>query len=150
MPKGKDTVRRTCPHCGKVGRSGGIGTHMKRCGDKEDKLFWSYVNKTGPGGCWLYEGTISFEGYGYVGRLLNGVRRQEQAHRHAWVLLGGTIPEDKCLLHRCDVRNCVNPTHLYLGDRIDNARDMMERGRKHHRYTPINELLWPQLSRRVK
>lgn len=118
----------TCPTCKiEFPRSAGKGTHLKWCGQREEH-FWSKVNKTPT--CWLYEGTISFEGYGYVNIGTAGVRRQQwQAHRFAWTLLNGPIPEGGCLLHHCDVRNCVNPAHLYIGDRKDNARDRFVRKR---------------------
>jgi hypothetical protein len=142
---------RTCRYCGQVGHPGAIGTHESRCGDKEDHLFWSQVNKEGEGGCWLYEGTISFEGYGYVNRGGSGPnRKQYQAHRYSWYIAKGPIPDGKFLLHRCDVRNCVNPAHLYLGDHQANAEDRQKRGRSRHRYTPQDQLLWPSLSRRFK
>ena len=119
----------TCPKC-KVTfpRAGGKGTHLKWCGKREEH-FWGLVDKDGPNGCWLYTGTISFEGYGYV-NIGAGVRRKQwQAHRFAWSLLKGPIPAKGCILHTCDVRNCVNPDHLYLGDRLDNARDKIARRR---------------------
>jgi hypothetical protein len=119
----------TCPKCAKAFPNGfGKGTHLKWCGKREEH-FWSLVDKDDPNGCWLYKGTLSFEGYGYV-NIGAGVRRKQwQAHRFAWSLLKGEIPAKGCILHTCDVRNCVNPEHLYLGDRKDNARDKIARRR---------------------
>ncbi len=120
----------TCPLCKTPFENGhGKGTHMKWC-QRREEFFWSKVDKTDPNGCWLYKGTISFEGYGYV-NIGNGVRRKQwQAHRFAWNLLKGPIPKGLCVLHTCDVRNCVNvEQHLYLGNRKDNARDKQLRGR---------------------
>jgi hypothetical protein len=51
------------------------------------------------------------------------------AHRVAWVIYKGSIPEDLWVLHTCDNRRCVNPEHLYLGTRADNELDMVSRGR---------------------
>ena len=117
----------TCPKCGEtLPKSGGKGSHMRWC-DRREEHFWSKVEKSD--GCWLYHGTISFEGYGYV-NIGSGIRRKQwQAHRFAWSLLKGPIPENGCVLHTCDVRNCVNPDHLYIGDRKDNARDKYRRQR---------------------
>lgn len=119
----------TCPKCHQhLTSPGGRGTHQRWCGRREAH-FWSKVDKNGAGGCWLYLGTISFEGYGYV-NIGAGVRRKQwQAHRFAWSLLKGELAGGACVLHTCDVRNCVNPEHLYIGDRLANARDKIRRRR---------------------
>lgn len=109
--------------------------------------FWSKVEKSD--GCWLFKGCIGHEGYGSFAYGDGPQRKQFQAHRFAWILTNGSIPGDKLLLHHCDVRDCVNPDHLYLGTRVDNIQDAIKRGRYHHRYTPVEKLLWPQLSRRL-
>ena len=51
------------------------------------------------------------------------------AHRFAWKLAGGSIPDGMCVLHRCDNRGCVNPLHLFLGTNQDNADDMIAKKR---------------------
>lgn len=120
----------TCPKCAKEFPSSfGHGSHLKWCGTREAH-FWRNVDKTSSErGCWLYTSTISFEGYGYV-NIGAGVKRQQwQAHRYAWSLLKGAIPEGAFVLHTCDVRHCVNPEHLYLGDHKANARDRIVRRR---------------------
>lgn len=148
MPKGVTPRGWTCPKCSIWLKN--AGGHIVWCGKREEH-FWSLVNKDGSGGCWLYEGPLSFEGYGYV-NCGNGPRRKQyQAHRYAWeILLKKPLPADKLLLHHCDIRNCVNPDHLYLGTRKDNIQDAIRRGRYNHRYTPVEKLLWPHLSRKVK
>lgn len=94
----------------------------------KDKLFWAKV-KNGPGGCWVWTGYRQWFGHGALTRTADGKPRTVLAHRHAWTLLKGPIPADKCLLHTCDNPPCVNPDHLYIGDRIDNAADRLSRGR---------------------
>jgi hypothetical protein len=53
----------------------------------------------------------------------------QQAHRIAWRIAFGEISEGMCVLHKCDVRSCVNPEHLFLGPQRDNCKDMARKGR---------------------
>ncbi len=66
-------------------------------------------------GCWLWLGSLS-EGYGQFLR--------ERAHRAAYRLFVGAIPDGMHVLHKCDVKSCANPKHLYLGTHADNMADM--------------------------
>lgn len=67
------------------------------------------------------------QGYG---RANIGGRRATGAHRYAWELAFGPIPKGVFILHKCDVRNCVNPDHLFLGSHSDNMEDMDRKGRR--------------------
>ena len=51
------------------------------------------------------------------------------AHRAAYQLFVGPIPEDKFVLHNCDNPLCVNPTHLRLGNQLENIRESVQKGR---------------------
>lgn len=74
-------------------------------------------------GCLAWAGPYHPDGYGSV--CLNS--RTVTAHRAAWMFANGAIPDGMWVLHRCDNRRCVNPDHLYLGTRADNAIDLSAR-----------------------
>ena len=71
-------------------------------------------------GCWLWQAYRNPAGYGWV-----TVRGSTSglAHRVAWALVNGEIPEKALVLHNCFVKHCVNPAHLRLGNHKDNAND---------------------------
>ena len=77
--------------------------------------------------CKLWGGALSHNGYGVV--YANG-RSGQRVHRLVWVEVNGPIPpETPCVLHYCDVRNCYEVEHLFLGTQADNMRDMVVKGR---------------------
>src|ERR1700684_1119117 len=92
--------------------------------DMETK-FWRGAEKSSEDECWLWKGSLSDKGYGRI-KLR---KRWIKAHRYSYELHHGEIPAGKLVLHSCDNRGCVNPKHLRLGTCMDNARDMVERGR---------------------
>ncbi len=94
--------------------------------ERLEERFWSKVDKAGPDECWLWTGALNNKGYGCVG--VNGAH-SKCSHRVSYELLVGPIPEDKHVLHRCDVPNCVNPSHLFLGTQTDNMQDAARKGR---------------------
>ena len=50
------------------------------------------------------------------------------AHRTSYEAFNGSIPEGKLVCHKCHNRKCVNPNHLYIGDKRTNAQDMLRNG----------------------
>lgn len=92
-------------------------------GDQTKIRFWEKVQKTPS--CWLWTAAKNEKGYGIF-----GLRKEtDKAHRIAWRLTIGEIPIGLFVLHKCDVPNCVNPAHLFLGTNLDNVRDMIAKGR---------------------
>lgn len=85
----------------------------------------SKIEKVPNSGCWIWTGAIGGKGYGQIGWM----GKVELAHRVVYELYKGSIPSDYCVLHRCDVRCCVNPEHLFLGTKRDNTRDALKKGK---------------------
>ena len=86
--------------------------------------FWKRVQQD-TSGCWLWIGSISHNGYGQLWI----ARRKVMAHRHSWEWHFGPIQSGKMICHKCDVRNCVNPDHLFIGTALENNRDCLRKGR---------------------
>jgi hypothetical protein len=92
--------------------------------------FWGKVEISDH--CWNWTGANSGErNYGkfYAGGG-RGPYRLKFVHRLSWEWHFGSIPKGKLVLHHCDNRRCVRPSHLFLGTSKDNARDMAAKGRQ--------------------
>ena len=116
---------------------------MNKPKQSPEERFWAKVDKTD--GCWLWTGARDSGGYGYftlVGPSPDPNKRKTlKAHRFSWTLSCGPIPNHQRLRHKCDVRLCVNPTHLELGSIVDNNSDMYERGRGYGQFAHQKALL---------
>jgi hypothetical protein len=73
-------------------------------------------------GCWIFTGAVDKDGYG---QMTGNVR----AHRAYFERYRGPVPAGMFVLHRCDVRCCVNPAHMFLGDNALNTADRHNKNR---------------------
>jgi hypothetical protein len=95
----------------------------------EDR-FWSKVNKNGSvpehnpelGPCWVWTGRRDKDGYGWFWYQREAVH----ATRVAWILTHGA-PPDGWVLHYCDYKPCVRPSHLHPGDALLNSQEARAR-----------------------
>lgn len=85
--------------------------------------FWGKVEKSD--GCWEWQKCKTFFGYG----LFRVDGKNVRAHRFSWGSINGAIPDGMCVLHHCDNPSCVNPDHLFIGTKKDNAQDRLSKGR---------------------
>jgi len=94
--------------------------------------FWPKVNKEpGRNTCWEWTG-VCYKGYGNFS--VGGSRGRMYAHRYSYELHFGNIPVGLLVLHKCDNRRCVRPSHLFVGTQSDNIKDSIKKGR------------WPDIS----
>lgn len=124
-----------------------------------EKRFFEKVQPEPNTGCWLWLGAeVGEMGYGsfFIGSKKLRTRRSGLAHRVSFWIAKRFLPDELCLLHKCDNPRCVNPDHLFLGTRTDNNLDMKKKGRcggygthvthcpKGHEYNEENTVFRPE------
>jgi hypothetical protein len=77
-------------------------------------------------GCWLWLGGLDKDGYGWIAL---PKLKHARAHRFNYERIKGQIPFGFLVLHKCDMRSCVNPDHLFVGTQKDNQSDAVKKWR---------------------
>lgn len=83
----------------------------------EPARFWSKVS--GGKGCWVWTGSDNGRGYGQFWE----AGRMVYAHRHAYEIQRGPIPDGAEVCHQCDNPPCVRGAHLFAASHTENVRD---------------------------
>lgn len=94
--------------------------------------FWSHVARSE--GCWTWSAGLDKDGYGKFAISLprvNGRQKQKhvRAHRLAYLLTHGDIPDGLLIRHSCDNPRCCNPEHVLTGTQLQNRGDAVDRNR---------------------
>lgn len=113
--------------------------------EKDIQRFWAKVDISGgEDACWEWMGGYFNKKYGCF--WIGGHNRY--AHRIAWEITFGKIPDGLFACHHCDNPACVNPGHLFLGTALENMQDRDKKGRHIPRKGTNNgmsKLTWDQV-----
>lgn len=117
-------LKKKCPVCGERCNSNRAKFCSPRC----------YLMAHGvqqPNGCIHWSGPVGNHGYGFF----NYAKVTHTAHRAAYIAFVGSIPDGMYVCHKCDVKICVNPDHLFVGTHDDNVMDMVKKRRNYRKLT---------------
>jgi hypothetical protein len=142
---GKTTIKRRLKALGISRATGGVAKGTPGALSVMES-FESFFDKGNPDECWPWNGGRYPQGYGSFGYSgYDGKKsRNARAHRMSYELYKGSIPDGMEVCHSCDNPPCVNPNHLWLGTRQQNAIDASQKGR-----LPGNGLFGEKQSRAI-
>ena len=93
-----------------------------------EERFWQKVGKRGEGECWEWLGACHNSGYGVLTSGPRNAVKRFKAHRVAWEIAHGPIPDGILIRHLCRNRLCANHAHLALGTAQENREDRQAHG----------------------
>jgi hypothetical protein len=111
-------------------RANGIHTRYVRTPAEREERFWAKVLKSE--GCWEWQGARFPTGYGHLRWYGVG----DYAHRVAFILMNGAVPNGMEVCHTCDNPPCVRPDHLWAGTHAKNVADRDRKGRTYRKHNP--------------
>lgn len=109
-----------------------LALRQSRWNAQDLERFWAKVDRRGANDCWLWTASVTGTGsvkHGQFTYYEGRTQRHIKAHRLAWELVHGPIPDGLCICHHCDVARCCNVKHLFLGTQDDNLKDAARKGR---------------------
>jgi len=92
---------------------------------QREKILWLKSKTQQEGECWVWLDGLHSQGYG---RISTWLHKSQAAHRAMYELAIGPIGKFH-VLHECDNKKCINPSHLWLGTQIENIKDMQKKKR---------------------
>lgn len=106
-----------------------LGQAHRRKNRTLEQRFSDFISPEPNSGCWLWDGAYDRKGYGQLRVAIKGSASLRYATHIALELAGRPVPPGFLACHHCDVKSCVNPSHLFIGTAQQNTDDMISKGR---------------------